>query len=159
MGHRVLVRPAGQRSDLTAAAVRSTPEGDLGTVEPSVRVVVLTLLAVNGVLCAVAAALLLPFRVAGVPLPLSAVVAGALNVALVWAAAYWSTSNRLAALPLWTWLATVAAMSLGGPGGDIIFGGTGVLAYSALLLILFGASPAAFWLYVRSQRRQVPPKR
>lgn len=113
----------------------------------------------DGVLCAVAAALLLPFRVSGVPLPVSALVAGAINLALVWAAAYWAPSNRAAAVPLWTWLATVAALTFGGPGGDIVFGGTGVLAYSAVLLILFGAGPAAFWLWVRSQRRQVPPKR
>jgi hypothetical protein len=114
--------------------------------------VVLILLAVDGVLSAIAASLLLPFRFSGVPMPVSAVVAGLINVALVWAASYWATSNRLAALPLWTWLATVAAMTLGGPGGDIIYGGTGVLAYSAVLLILFGASPAAFWLWVRSQK-------
>lgn len=123
--------------------------------DPSVRLVVLILLAVDGVLCAIAAALLLPFRVGGVPLPISAVVAGLINLALVWAASYWTSSNSAAGIPLWAWLGTVAVMTLGGPGGDIVFGGTGVLAYSAVLLILFGASPAAFWLWVRSQRRPV----
>ncbi|MET0896956.1 MAG: hypothetical protein ABWY45_03480 [Mycobacterium sp.] len=116
------------------------------------RNVILTLLAVDGVLCAVAASLLLPFRVGGVPLPVSALLAGAVNLALVWAASYWSSSNRLAALPLWTFLATVGGLTFGGPGGDIVYGGTGVLAYSSVLLILFGASPAGFWLWVRSQR-------
>ena len=29
-------------------------------------------------------------------------------------------------IPLWTWLATVAGFTLGGPGDDIVFGGTGV---------------------------------
>ncbi len=32
---------------------------------------------------------------------------------LVWAAARWTTSSRVAALPLWAWLLTVAAMSFG----------------------------------------------
>ena len=122
-------------------------------VDSATRVVVLILLAVDGVLCAVATALLLPYRLDGVPMPVSALIAGAINLALVWAASYWTTSNRAAALPLWTWLATVAGLTFGGPGGDIVFGGTGVLAYSSLLMILFGASPAAFWLWVRGQRR------
>jgi hypothetical protein len=118
-----------------------------------VRSVVLILLAVDGALCAIASALLLPFRVGGVAMPVAAVMAGLVNLALVWAASYWTSSNSMAAIPLWTWLGTVAVLTLGGPGGDIVFGGTGVLAYSAVLLILFGASPAAFWLWVRSQRR------
>lgn len=113
------------------------------------------MLAVDGVLCAVAAALLLPYRLGGVPMPVSALIAGVINLALVWAASYWTTSNRVAALPLWTWLATIAGLTFGGPGGDIVFGGTGVLAYSSVLILLFGASPAAFWLWVRSQRRGV----
>lgn len=123
--------------------------------DSATRVVVLVLLAVDGVLCAVAAALLLPYRLGGVPMPVSALIAGVINLALVWAASYWTTSNRIAALPLWTWLATIAGLTFGGPGSDIIFGGTGVLAYSSVLILLFGASPAAFWLWVRSQRRIV----
>ena len=121
--------------------------------DPAVRSVVLILLAVDGALCAIASALLLPFRVGGVAMPVAAVMAGLVNLALVWAASYWTSSNSMAAIPLWTWLGTVAVLTLGGPGGDIVFGGTGVLAYSAVLLILSGASPAAFWLWVRSQRR------
>jgi hypothetical protein len=126
---------------------------DPQAVDSAVRTVVLILLAVDGVLCALAAAFLLPFRLGGAPMPVSALVAGAVNLALVWAASYWTASNRLAALPLWTWLATVAGLTFGGPGSDVVFGGVGVLAYSSVLLILFGASPAAFWLWVRSQRR------
>ena len=86
---------------------------------------VLALLAVDGVLSAVAGALLLPLYLGPVPFPVSALASGLLNAALVWAAGHWSYSRRLAALPLWTWLATVAAFTLGGPGGDIVFGGPG----------------------------------
>ena len=107
---------------------------------------VLTLLAIDGVLSAIAGALLLPLNVGRIPLPVSAVLSGLLNAALVWAAGHWTDSKRLAALPLWTWLATVAVFTLGGPGGDVVFGGHGVMAYSAPIFLLLGALPAAYLL-------------
>lgn len=73
-------------------------------------------------------------------------ICGLLNVALVWAAGHWTASKRLAALPLWTWLATVAVFTLGGPGGDVVFGGSGVMAYSAIIFLLLGALPTAYLL-------------
>jgi hypothetical protein len=113
--------------------------------------IVLALLGVDGVLCALAGALLLPSYIGAVPLPVSALLSGALNVALVWAAGQWTTSKSLAALPLWTWLATVAALTLGGPGGDVVFGGPGVLAYSVLVLLIAGGLPPV--LMLRRMRR------
>lgn len=103
--------------------------------------VVLGLLAFDGVLSAVLGSLLLPFYVGAIPLPISAALSGLINAALVWAAGHWTDSTRLAALPLWTWLGTVAAFTLGGPGGDIVFGGSGVMAYSVLILLMLGALP------------------
>ena len=108
--------------------------------------VVLAVLAVDGVLSAVAGALLLPLYLGPVPFPVSALVSGLVNAALVWAAGYWTDSRRLAALPLWAWLATVAAFTLGGPGGDIVFGGPGIMAFSVLIFLLLGAVPAAMVL-------------
>lgn len=101
------------------------------------------MLAVDGVLSALTAAFLLPLRLGSVPFPISMLISGALNAALVWAALHWTTSTRVAALPLWTWLITVLALTFGGPGGDLVFGGVGVMAYAALLLIAVGALPAA----------------
>lgn len=109
---------------------------------PKARVV-LGLLAFDGVLSALAGALLLPLYLGPVPFPISAVACGAINATLVWAAGYWTDNPRLAGLPLWTWLATVAVLTFGGPGGDIVFGGRGVMAYSALLLLALGALPGA----------------
>jgi hypothetical protein len=106
-------------------------------------VVVLTLLAVDGALCAVAAAFFLPIRIGSVPFPISALIAGLVNAALVWAALQWTSAPWLAGLPLWTWLLTVAAMTLGGPGDDIVFGGDGIMAYAAFLLIVLGTLPPA----------------
>jgi len=103
--------------------------------------VALALLAVDGVLSAVLGALLLPTYFGSIPVPVSALISGLINVALVWAAGHWTDSKRLAALPLWAWLATVAALALGGPGGDIIFGGPGIMAFSVLILLAFGVVP------------------
>lgn len=107
---------------------------------------ILVLLGIDGALSAVAGALLLPSHFGGVPLPVSALLSGLTNAALVWAASQVSDSVRFAGLPLWTWLATVAAFALGGPGGDVVFGGRGVMAYSVLILLLFGALPPALVL-------------
>jgi hypothetical protein len=113
------------------------------------RPVVLTLLAVDGVLSAVAAAFLLPARIGSVPFPISALVSGLVNAALVWAALQWTSSSRLAALPLWCWLLTVGGLTLGGPGDDIVFGGVGLTEYAPLLLIVLGAVPPAVVLWRR----------
>jgi hypothetical protein len=116
------------------------------------RVAILTLLSIDGVLCAVAAAFFLPIRIGSVPFPISALIAGGVNAALVWAALHWTTSPRLASLPLWTWLLTVAVLTFGGPGDDIVFGGVGVMEYAPLLLIALGALPPALVLRRRMQR-------
>jgi hypothetical protein len=55
----------------------------------------------------------------------------------------------VAALPLWTWLLTVAVMSSGGPGDDVILGGQGLMAYGALLLIGLGVTPPVWVLWRR----------
>ncbi|MGV0835987.1 hypothetical protein ABQE92_10435 [Mycolicibacterium thermoresistibile] len=101
----------------------------------------LGVLAVDGVLSAILAAFFLPLRIGTVPFPISAVISGVLNAALVWAALHWTTSVRLAALPLWTWLVTVGVFTLGGPGGDIVFGSSGLGALAVLVLLVFGAVP------------------
>lgn len=113
--------------------------------------VVLAMLGLDGVLSAVAGTFFLPLYLGPVPFPVSAVLSGLLNVALVWAAGYWTGWGRLAGLPLWTWLATVAILALGGPGGDIVLGGPGIMGYSVLLLMILGALPAALLL----RRRRV----
>jgi hypothetical protein len=117
-----------------------------GTPTSPVARAVLALLALDGVLSAVAGALLLPLYLGPVPFPISAVFCGLVNAALVWAAAHWTDNSRLIGLPLWTWLATIAVLALGGPGGDIVFGGRGIMAYGVLLLMVVGALPAVLLL-------------
>lgn len=141
MGDRLHTLPSRQHSDLT----------ETEPTHPAIRAVVLALLAVDGVLSAVAGALLLPFYIGSIPVPISALISGLVNAALVWAAGRWTRSPRLAALPLWTWLLTVAVISIGGPGGDVILDGRGVLAYGALLLVVLGVAPPAWVLWRRNR--------
>lgn len=125
-------------------------------VDTALRFTVLTLLALDGVLCAVATALLLPSYIGAYPFPLAALIGGLVNAALVWAGLHWTGSLRLAALPLWTWLVTVAVMALGGPGDDIIFAGRSVMAYGVLVMITLGSAPPAWLLWRRRQAMAVP---
>lgn len=115
----------------------------------ALRAVVLTLLAVDGVISALLAAFFLSVHLGPVPFPISALISGLLNAALVWVGLQWTSSPRLAALPLWTWLATVAALTFPGPGDDAIFSAQWLL----LLLIVVGALPPALLLYRRTQPR------
>ena len=115
----------------------------------ALRAVVLTLLSVDGAISAVLAAFFLPLRLGSVPFPISALISGLLNAGLVWAALQWTSSPRLAALPLWTWLATVAGLTFPGPGDDAVFSAE----YALLLLIVLGALPPAVLLYRHTRSR------
>jgi hypothetical protein len=111
------------------------------------RGVILAVLAFDGVLSAVVGALLLPLYVGPVPLPISALISGLVNAALVWAALQWTSAPRVAALPLWAWLLTVGALTFGGPGGDIVFGGAGVMEFAPLIFVAVGAAPPVYLLW------------
>jgi hypothetical protein len=116
------------------------------------RSAVLALLAIDGVLSAVAAAFFLQLRIGSVAFPISPLISGLVNAALVWAALQWTSVPRVAALPLWSWLLTTAGLTFGGPGDDIVFGGVGITQYAPLLLIVLGAGPPAYvlWRHVRT---------
>lgn len=134
---------------MTAPAQHAEPTTDTIAAGPVARFVVLTLLVADGALSAVAAALFLPSYIGAVPFPISAVLSGLVNAALVWAAKHWTSSPRTAALPLWAWLLAVAVMTFGGPADDTIFGGRGLMGYGVLLLIIFGATPPGWVLWRR----------
>jgi hypothetical protein len=153
VGHRLDTLQHRQRPDLTETKPRAASVPDGGATDPAIRFVVLALLAVDGILSAVAGALLLPSYLGSIPFPISGLLSGLLNAALVWAAGQWSRSARVVALPLWTWLLTVAVMSMGGPADDVILGGRGLMAYGALVLIALGVAPPVWVLLRRGQQR------
>jgi hypothetical protein len=117
-----------------------------------VRIAVLAVLTLDGVLSAIAGAFLLPLYVGTIPLPISGLISGLVNAALVWAALHWASSPRLAALPLWAWLAAVVVLTLGGPGGDIVLSGAGVLQLAPVLFVVLGAAPPAYVLWRLTSR-------
>ena len=139
MGGRFLDIGARQHPDLTLSPDDSR----------ALRAVVLASLALDGVISAVLGAFFLPLRLGPIPFPISALISGLLNAALVWVALQWATSPRLAAVPLWTWLATVAALTFPGPGDDAVFSAE----WLVLLLIVLGALPPALLLYRRTHPR------
>jgi hypothetical protein len=153
VGHRLDNVADRQRPDLTETKPRPPLVEDGGASDPAIRVVVLALLAVDGILSALAGTLLLPAYIGSFPFPISGLISGLVNAALVWAAGRWTSSSRVAALPLWTWLITVGVLSMGGPGDDIIFGGQGLMAYAALWLIVPGVTPPVWVLWRRSRHR------
>jgi hypothetical protein len=116
---------------------------------------VLAVLTLDGVLSAVAGAFLLPLYVGAVPLPVSGLISGLANAAFVWAALQWTSSPRLAMLPLWSWLATTAVLTLGGPGGDIVLSGAGVMQLAPLVFLILGAAPPAYVLWRRASKADV----
>ena len=117
------------------------------------RVVVLGLLAVDGVISALLGAMFLTqFYVGVVLIPVSAVVSGGVNALLVWAGLEWTSSTRLGAIALWTWLATFASLGLFPPScGDAIFGQSTADLISQLFLLLLGVVPPGIVL----RRRRV----
>jgi hypothetical protein len=117
------------------------------------RAFVLGVLALDGALSAIAGALFLPLYLGPVPFPISALISGLVNTALVWAALQWTTNSRLAALPMWVWLSTVVILLLGGPGDDVVFGGRGIMQASPLIFLLLGATPPGVVLWRHARRR------
>jgi hypothetical protein len=105
------------------------------------RGIVLGLLAVDGVISAIVGALFLQVRLGVVPFPISALISGLVNALLVRVGLQWTSSVRLAALALWTWLFTVAVMAFTGPDGDVIFGGPGFDQWSVAVLLVLGVLP------------------
>ena len=135
MGHRFAGGSDRQRSHLTTRSPGSS------------HFAVLAVLTLDGVLSAVAGAFLLPLYVGAIPLPVSGLISGLVNAALVWAALQWAPTPRVAALPLWAWVVTALGLTLGGPGGDIVLGGAGIMQLAPVIFVVLGALPPALLLY------------
>lgn len=142
MGRRFARLIARQHSNLTAA--------------PWARRVLIAVLAFDGVLSAIAGALFLPLYVGTVPFPISSLLSGLVNAALVWAALQWSSTTAVAGAPLWAFLVTLAGLTFGGPGDDVVFDADSPLRF--VLFLVVGAGPGAVLLW-RSQARTIRPAR
>jgi len=90
--------------------------------------------------------LYLPIYIGTVAFPLSAVLAGVVNVLLVMGVH--SVTHRIGAalLPLAAWTLGFLACSVTGPGGDIMLGSD----WRTLLLLFCGLVPPLLYLYFRA---------
>ncbi|MGJ0120527.1 facilitated glucose transporter [Williamsia sp. MIQD14] len=90
-------------------------------------------LAVDGFVVGLLSLAFVNSYVGSVPMPITAVVGGAVNGLLIWLAAGLGTGS-LRFLPLAGWLLAVAVGLLGGPGGDALLFGD----WRTLLLVAVG---------------------
>ena len=108
----------------------------------------LTLLAVNGLLCAVLSVLFLPTWIGAVPFPISILAAAVVNVILVIAARSVGSKVSSGFIPLAGWGVGYVLCMIGGPGGDVL-----LLATSRTLLLAIGALlPALGYLWFASMK-------
>ncbi|WP_016697353.1 hypothetical protein [Actinoalloteichus spitiensis] len=108
----------------------------------------LAMLVLDAVVLALLALFFLPLRVGVVPVPVTAVLAGATNVLLVLAAGRISGRMRVAGAPLLAWVVVVIVFGVAGPGGDVVLMGD----WRGLLLLALGALPPAMVLGTLSGR-------
>ncbi|WP_067652849.1 hypothetical protein [Nocardia harenae] len=99
--------------------------------------IILVVLAVDALLTLVLEVLYLPSYIGSVAFPISAVIAGAVNVGLVYAAGTVSSRVGLRLLPLLVWTLGFLICATSGPGGDVLLGSN----WQTLLLLFCGLVP------------------
>lgn len=102
--------------------------------------VTLGVLVFDGFLSAVLGVLFLPTYLGAVAFPISALLSGLVNVALVVIARTITGPTRRAGWPLVGWGAGFLLCAVGGPGGDVLL----VQSWQSLLLLAFGLVPAGY---------------
>lgn len=99
--------------------------------------ILLGFLALDGLVVGVLSVGFFYTRFWGEPIPVVALVAGLLNVALLWLAAR-TTASPARYAPLAAWLIVFVIVALSGPGGDVVIYLDGATALASGLLLLFG---------------------
>ncbi|MGU3582302.1 hypothetical protein ACLBYD_03790 [Rhodococcus sp. C26F] len=101
------------------------------------------LLVLDGALCALLSVFYLGVYIAGVPFPITILLAGVVNLLLVMAVRAETGSLRSAALPLLAWAVVFLVCLVGGPGGDQLALGD----WRTLLLPVAALAPAGGYLF------------
>ena len=105
--------------------------------------VALGVLVFDGFLSAVLGVLFLPTYIGAVAFPISALVSGLVNVALVFLARTITGPNRRAGWPLVGWAFGFLLCTFGGPGGDIVL----PQSWQSLLMLALGIGPAGYFVF------------
>jgi hypothetical protein len=103
----------------------------------------LGVLVFDGFLSAVLGVLFLPTYIGAIAFPISAVVSGLVNVALVFGARTITGPNRRAGWPLVGWGVGFLLCAMGGPGGDVLL----IESWPTLLLLALGLGPAGYFVF------------
>ncbi|WP_072805530.1 hypothetical protein [Rhodococcoides yunnanense] len=103
----------------------------------------LAVLVFDGFLCGILSVLFLPAYLGPVPFPASALIAGAANVALLFAARKVAVRPAAIASPLIGWGAGILLCMFGGPGGDVLL----LADWRTALLLIGGAVPPGILLF------------
>lgn len=117
--------------------------------------IILVVLTVDALVTLVLEVLYLPTYLGSVAFPLSALIAGAVNIGLVYVASTVSDRTGLQLLPLIVWTLGFLVCATTGPGGDVLLGST----WQTLLLLLCGLVAPMVFLARRgpiSARRPAP---
>ncbi|MFF0542860.1 hypothetical protein ACWEVD_29110 [Nocardia thailandica] len=94
--------------------------------------------------------LFLPLYRGSVPIPVTALLAGVVNVALVHGMTTVTSRPGFLAAPLVVWTLGFLVCASSGPGGDIMLGSD----WRTLLLLFCGLIPPLVYLYVRVNARR-----
>ncbi|WP_328405735.1 hypothetical protein [Nocardia sp. NBC_00403] len=111
----------------------------------SLAPVIITLLVLDALITLALEVLYLPAYLDSVAFPLSAVLAGVINVLLVMGVRTVTTRVGFAILPIAAWTFGFLLCSVTGPGGDIMLGSD----WRTALLLFCGLVPPLGYLYVR----------
>ncbi len=114
--------------------------------------VLIAVLIVDAVITLALEVLYLPSYLGSVAVPLAALIAAPVNVALVWAAATVTTRPTVLFLPIAAWLGAFLIAASRGPGGDVPLRSD----LPTLLLFLCGAVAPLVYLYVAANRTRSP---
>lgn len=116
---------------------------------------IIAVLVVDAVIALVLEVLYLPLYIGTVPIPITAILAGPVNLALVWGIATVNTRLSVLFLPVGAWLAAFLIAAGRGPGGDYPLRSN----LPTLLLFLCGAVVPLVYMFVAANRPKPAAKK
>ncbi|WP_227996551.1 hypothetical protein [Nocardia australiensis] len=108
--------------------------------------VIIAVLIIDALITLALEVLYLPTYIGTVAFPLSAVLAGFVNVLLVMGVRAATTRTGFAILPLAAWTFGFLICSTSGPGGDIMLGSD----WRTVLLLVCGLVPPLLYMYIKA---------